>query len=225
MHVPPVDRPIDDAEWRAFVRDAGFGQLIASGRARDVPVIVPTQYAMQDHDVVVAHVVAQNPILDALREQPRAVLSVAGDWAFVPSSWKVLGDEDPLLGLPTTYYAAVQLAGSCSIVEDPDELAVLLRHQLGSFQPDVAIADPAVAQRARLARIRGLRLEVEAVTAKFKYGGNVDEPHRRAVRARLLARDGPGDQAAAAHVALRVTGPTATGSAFQRDTATDADAS
>jgi len=32
-------------------------------------------------------------------------LSVAGDWAFIPGSWKAIGDEDPEYGIPTTYYA------------------------------------------------------------------------------------------------------------------------
>jgi transcriptional regulator len=45
---------------------------------------------------------------------------------------------------------------------------------------------------------------VEQVSAKFKYGGNVDEPHRRAVAERLQARGGPGDDAAAGHVGRRL---------------------
>jgi transcriptional regulator len=44
------------------------------------------------------------------------------------------------------------------------------------------------------------------VSAKFKYGGNVDEPHRRAVVDRLQARGGVGDAAAAEHVLRRLQG-------------------
>ena len=39
------------------------------------------------------------------------VLAVSGDWAMIPSDWKVTGDEDPRRGIPTTYYASVQLTG------------------------------------------------------------------------------------------------------------------
>ena len=46
---------------------------------------------------------------------PRAVLSVADDWAFIPSSWKAIGEEDPALGIPTTYYGAVQLVGRATV--------------------------------------------------------------------------------------------------------------
>jgi transcriptional regulator len=203
VHVPPVDRPLDEAEWRRFVSAQGFGQLVATGRDRATAVVVPTQFVL-DGDEVLCHVAVPNPVLDALDEQPRAVLAVAGDWAFVPSSWKALDDEDPRLGIPTTYYAAVQLAGAVTVVADPDALAALLRRQLAALQPDVDVADPATTHRARLTAIRGLVLTVDDVTAKFKYGGNVDEPHRAAVLDRLVARGGPGDLAAAAHVRRRL---------------------
>jgi transcriptional regulator len=44
------------------------------------------------------------------------------------------------------------------------------------------------------------------VTGKFKYGGNVDAAHRKAVAEALAARNGPGDAAARAHL-LRRLGP------------------
>jgi transcriptional regulator len=203
VHVPPVDRPLDDDEWRRFVAAQGFGHLVAAGVGRDVAVVVPTQFVL-DEDVVLCHVASANPVLAALDEQPRAVLSVAGDWAFVPSTWKAINDEDPRLGIPTTYYAAVQLAGAVDVVADPDALAGVLRHQLGALQPDVDVADPGRDHRRRLAAIRGLVLHVDVVTAKFKYGGNVDEAHRAAVLERLEARDRPGDAAAAGHVRRRL---------------------
>ena len=51
------------------------------------------------------------PDLGGARGEPARVLSVAGDWAYIPSAWKAIGDEDPGLGVPTTYYAAVQFIG------------------------------------------------------------------------------------------------------------------
>ena len=43
------------------------------------------------------------------------VLSVAGDWSYIPSAWKAIGDEDPRFGIPTTYYAGVQLTGTATV--------------------------------------------------------------------------------------------------------------
>jgi transcriptional regulator len=213
VRVPKVDRPIDEAEWRGFVAAQWFGHLVAAGEGRADPVVVPTPYLL-DGDMVWAHAAVNNELFDALAERGRATLAVAGDTAYVPSSWKAIGDEDPRMGIPTYYFAAVQLTGRCEVVDDPEELAALLARQLGVFQPDVDVVDPLEAHRARLGQIRGVALHVEEVSARFKFGGNVDEEHRLAVLDHLVERDGAGDRLAAARVRRRVSA--ASQSAFRR---------
>jgi transcriptional regulator len=203
MLVHPWDAGLDDDEWRSFVASQGFGQLIASGRDREVPVVVPTQFLLVG-DAVLLHLARPNPIWTAIGENPAVMLSVAGDWAFVPSAWKAIGEEDPALGIPTTYYAAVQLVCDAAVVDDVDGKVAILREQLATQQPGIDVADPAVHGR-KLAGIRGLRLAIREVTAKFKYGGNVDVEHRLAVAEHLADRGGPGDEAARDHL-LRRTG-------------------
>jgi transcriptional regulator len=196
------DLPADDAEWRAFVAANAFGHLVAGGRDREVPVVVPTQFVL-DGDQVVLHLATPNPIWGAIEENPTVLLSVAGDWTYIPSDWKAIGDEDPRRGVPTTYYAAAQLIGRARVVEEPAGVAEVLRAQLADLQPDVDAIDPED-HGAKLRAIRGLRIEVTEVRAKFKYGANVDRDHRSAVRDRLVERDGPGDRAAARHVERRL---------------------
>ena len=196
MLIHPWDRGAGD-EWRAFVTEQGFGHLVASGRGRDVPVVVPTQFVL-DGDVVVLHLARPNPIWPAIAENPMVLLSVAGDWAYIPSSWKAIGDEDPRFGIPTTYYAAVQLIGPATVI-DGEDVAAVLRTQLGLLQPNGDQVDPSE-HGSKLRTIRGLRIPVTEVRAKFKYGGNVDAAHRLAVAERLAERDGPGDAAARAYV-------------------------
>jgi transcriptional regulator len=203
MYIAEVDKGLGEDEWRPFVEAQGFGHFAAAGRGRDVPVVLPTQFVL-DRDEVILHVVAKNPILDALSEQPRALLSVAGDWAFIPSDWKAIGDEDPLLGIPTTYYAAVQLEGTATVHSEPEKIAQVLRRQLGVIEPGVPVADPLEAHGNRLKTIRAVTLAVDSVRSKFKYGGNVDFAHRAAVISRLEQRRGPGDIAAARHTERRM---------------------
>lgn len=202
MHIPAPDRSVGDHEWRRFVADQGFGHLVAPGTDRDVPVVVPTQFILAG-DRVMLHLAAPNPVFEALAERSRVLLSVAGDWAFIPSDWKAIGDEDPALGIPTTYYAAVQLIGTAEVATEPAAVASVLRSQLAVIQPDVQVADPEVAHRIKLGSIRGITISIDEVRAKFKFGGNVDRDHRQAVIERLKARGGPGDLAAAAHAARR----------------------
>jgi transcriptional regulator len=201
MLIHGVDRG-NEEEWRAFVTAHSFGDLVAGGRNREVPIVVPTQFVL-DGEQVTLHLARPNPIWAAIEENPHVVVSVAGDWAYIPSAWKAIGDEDPRLGIPTTYYAGVQLTGVATIVDDPDEVAAVLREQLGALQRDLDVVDP-VEHGPKLRAIRGLRIAVHQVRAKFKYGGNVDAEHRRAVAELLAARGGPGDADACEHLLRRL---------------------
>ena len=184
----------DEPRWRAFVEAQAFGHLVAPGRDRDVPVVVPTQFLLDD-DVIRLHLAAMNPLLAAVEENPRVVLSIAGDWAYIPGRWKQIGDEDPRRGIPTTYYGAVQLTGDATVLDSPGEIAATLSAQVGDLEPEADYVDP-IEHGARLRTIRALEIVVTDVRAKFKYGGNVDEAHREAIAARLADRQGPGDAAA-----------------------------
>lgn len=202
MLIHPWDAGGSEREWVEFVRSQGFGHLVAGGRDRDVPVVVPTQFVLASPDLVLLHLARPNPIWDALAENPAVLLSVAGDWAYIPAAWKAVADEDPSMGVPTTYYAAVQLIATAAVVDDDEAKAEILRTQLGSTEPGSGAADPLEHGR-RLAGIRGLRLAIREVRAKFKYGGNVDDEHRAAVAERLVKRAGPGDAAALDHLRRR----------------------
>jgi transcriptional regulator len=206
--IHPWDAPLDESETWAFVRAQGFGHLVAPGRERELPVVVPTQYVLESsgdgpRPAVLLHLARPNPVWAALEENPAVLLSVAGDWAYVPSAWKAIGAEDPALGIPTTYYAAAQLSGMAAVVDDEDGKLGILRAQLATYEPDVPHADPAAHLR-RLSGIRGVRISVRDVVGKFKYGGNVDQAHREAIAERLADRSGPGDAAARSHLLRRL---------------------
>jgi transcriptional regulator len=47
MYIAPADTTLGEAEWRPFVEANSFGHLVAAGRNRDVPVVVPTQFVLE----------------------------------------------------------------------------------------------------------------------------------------------------------------------------------
>ncbi|MEM9519787.1 MAG: FMN-binding negative transcriptional regulator [Actinomycetota bacterium] len=192
------DATDDEGRWRAFVVAQGFGHLVAAGRDRSVPVVVPTQFLLDD-DRVLLHLAKVNPMLDAIAENSTVVLSVAGDWAYIPGSWKQIADEDPRFGIPTTYYGAVQLTGEASVLDGPEAIAATLGAQVSDLEPDGDYVDP-LEHGARLRTIRAVEIALTDVRAKFKYGGNVDQAHRDAVAEHLAQREGPGDAAALSHM-------------------------
>jgi transcriptional regulator len=200
--VHPWDAPVDEGEWQAVLASYSFGVLQSVGLVDGWPVAVPTQFAVAWSDEIVLHLARPNPFWRALAADDRVLLTVATDWAYIPTTWKVVEGEDPRMGIPTTYYAAVVVAARAVAVDDPDGKAAILRTQLGQVQPGVDVADPTEHGRT-LAGIRGLRLHVDHVRAKLKYGGNVDDAHRAVVARHLEERAGPGDGAALEHMRRR----------------------
>ena len=198
MLIHPWDAAHSDEEWRAWLGTQQVGTLVCP--TDDLPVVVPTHFVWTG-DHVLLHLARANPALRAVERRPRVVFSVHGDWAYVPSWTKAVPGEDPALGIPTSYYAAVTLECTAEVLEG-EALLELLRVQLGAFEPGSAVADPAVHAR-RLPGIRGLRLTVDEVRAKLKYGGNADDAHRAVVAEHLAAE---GLTGALAHL-LRRTPP------------------
>ena len=180
------DEPLSDAEWRAFLADHDFGELIAPGAGRDLPIVVPTHFIYDGDKTVLLHLARPNPVWGALDERPRALLSVFGAYTFIPGHWNQ--DE---YGVPTSYYAAVQLACDVEIVDEPAGIAAILERQLAHFQPEGkhAPVEPGDNPYGKLlGSIRGIRLSVTDVRAKFKFGGNCTEQHREVVAQKLGER-------------------------------------
>jgi transcriptional regulator len=95
----------------------------------------------------------------------------------------------PRLARPSDLHP--QFTCRAHVVDDPEAKAELLRRQLAHFQPDGDHPPTAVDQPPygrMLPGIRGLRLEVTDVQAKFKYDDHKPVEHRTAVADRLTER-------------------------------------
>ena len=197
------DGPLDDSEWRAFLREHDFGELIAPGQGRDLPVVVPTHFLWDGDKEVVLHLAKPKPVWEALAERPRALLSVFGAYTYVPGHWNQ--DE---YGVPTSYYAAVQLACDVEVIDEPAGVAEILERQLAHFQPEgkhaPVLADGDDRYGKLLPSIRGIRLAVTDVRAKLKFGTNRTVQHREVVAEKLRQRGGPLDLEARSHVLDRI---------------------
>jgi transcriptional regulator len=196
------DEPLSDEEWHAFLAEHDFGELIAPGAGRDLPIVVPTHFIFDGDKTVLLHLARPNPVWEALAERPRALLSVFGAYTFIPGHWNQ--DE---YGVPTSYYAAVQLACDAEIIDEPEPLAAILERQLAHFQPEGmhAPVEPGDNPYGKLlGSIRGLRLTCTDVRAKFKFGANRTIEHRQVVATKLAERGKPLDIEARANLMRRV---------------------
>ena len=207
MLIHPWDQATRE-EWQSVLAAADFGQLITAGHVDGYPVVVPTHFLYDGDATVLLHLARPNPFWKALDADPRVVLALTGDYTYVEAEWNTEPGGDPTYGVPTSYYTAVQLLCRAEVVDDPAEKAAILTDQLGHFEPPdsgrVAVSPDHESDRRQLPGIRGLRLTIESVRAKMKYGGNKDSNHRHEIAERLAVRDGPMDAAARSHLLRRL---------------------
>ncbi|MFI0980277.1 FMN-binding negative transcriptional regulator [Streptomyces sp. NPDC021093] len=212
MLIHPWDAPADDSEWQRWLAPHDFGQLAVNGVDGEPPFVQPAHFSYDartgPYGEVITHLARPNPIWAAVEANPQVLLSVVDDYTFVPGPWQAPEGAPPEHGTPTSFYTAVQLRCTAHLVDDPAAKAELLNRQVAHFQPEGGTA-PAVPGEAPFGRmlsgIRGLRLEVTGVRAKFKYAGHKPAEVMDRTAAGLAARNGPHDPAAAAHHARRRT--------------------
>jgi transcriptional regulator len=207
MLIHPWDAPREDAEWQQWLSVHDFGQLAVNGPPGEPPFVQPLHFAYDpDAGEAVTHLARPNPLWSALQANPTVTLSVVDDHVFVPGPWQAPPGAPAEHGTPTSFYTAVQLSCTAHIVDEPAAKADLLHRQLGHFQPEGGSARPTVGEEPygrMLSGIRGIRLEVTAVRAKFKYAAHRPPETQDRIATGLAARGGPGDAAALTHLLRR----------------------
>jgi transcriptional regulator len=203
MLIHPWDAPHDDTEWQQWLAVHDFGQLAVNGLPGEPPHVQPMHFAYDsDRREAVAHLARPNPLWPALRANPVVTLSVVDDYVYVPGPWQAPPDVPSEHGTPTSFYAAAQLRCTAHVVDDPAAKAELLNRQLGHFQPEGGSARATVNESPYgrlLSGIRGIRLEVTDVRAKFKYANHKPQEVQDRIAAGLATRGGPRDAAAREH--------------------------
>jgi transcriptional regulator len=182
------DAPRSEEQWRAFLLEHRFGQLVAAGDGSEPPFVIPAHFSYDGDGTIRLHLHRDNPVWKALEQNPVAVMAVLDAYAFIPSYW----NEPKPYGVATSFYAAVQAIGTCRFVDDPDELADLIGYQLRDLQPEGGQDPPLNAEERpylqMLKQIRGIELKISDVRAKFKFGGHKPAERRREIADRLGER-------------------------------------
>jgi len=206
--IHPWDAALDTTEWQQWVAASDrFGILAVNNLdPAAAPILVPTHFTVAGDELLV-HLARPNPIWAHLEHASQVSLAMIGDYAYIPTYWRAKAggpDED---GVPTSYYSAVQFTCRPTIIDDPQAKADLLTAQLADFQPEgrhapVDIDAPPYGRM--LAGIRGVRLAVLGVEAKFKYDDHNPVEHRERVIDNLTERGHGLDTGAAAQQRRRL---------------------
>ena len=193
MLIHPWDAAIDRAEWQDWLASTDrFGMLAVNNvDPAAAPVVVPTHFTVAGEELLV-HLARPNPVWPHLEAAAEVRLVVIGDYAFIPTYWRAKAggpDED---GVPTSYYSAVQFVCRPTVIDDAKGKVEILTAQLADFQPEgrhatVAVDEPPYGRM--LPGIRGVRLTVLQVDAKFKFDDANPIEHRERVIGNLEQRD------------------------------------
>ncbi len=208
MLIHPWDAALDEAEWRNWLAGTErFGILAVNNvDPAAAPLMVPTHFTHAGAHLLL-HLARPNPIWPHLEAAAEVRLTVIGDYAYIPTYWRAKAggpDED---GVPTSYYSSVQFVCRPTILDDPEEKARILAAQLADCQPEGRHAAVSVGEDPygrMLPGIRGIRLEVLRVEAKFKYDDANPVEHRERVIDNLEQRGHRLDSAAAAQQRRRL---------------------
>jgi transcriptional regulator len=208
MLIHPWDAALDAAEWQDWLASTDrFGMLAVNNLdPAAAPVVVPTHFTVAGDELLI-HLARPNPVWPHLEAAAEVRLAMIGDYAYIPAYWRAKAggpDED---GVPTSYYSAVQFVCRPSLVDDPQGKAEILAAQLADFQPEgrhATVAVDAPPYGRMLPGIRGVRLAVLRVDAKFKYDEHNRVEHRQRVIGRLTQRGHGLDAGAAAQQRRRL---------------------
>jgi transcriptional regulator len=206
--IHPWDAALDTAEWQEWLASSDrFGLLAVNNLdPAQAPIVLPTHFTLAGDEVLI-HLARPNPVWPHLEGATEVRMAVIGDYAYIPTYWRAKAggpDED---GVPTSYYTAVQFVCSPTIIDDPHGKVELLTTQLADFQPEGAhatVATDAPPYGRMLPGIRGVRLAILRVEAKFKYDDSNPVDHRERVSSHLEQRNHGLDAGAAAQQRRRL---------------------
>lgn len=181
-------------EIDAFLTEASFGFLGVMG-SDGWPHMKPLNYAYTGGAIYV-HGSAKGEKMDDLARNRQVTFAVAKEYAIIPSTFS----DSPVACPATAFFKSVHIKGLADVVTDPGEKASALTALMEKLQPEGGYApiDPEDARyKQMLKAVAVVRISLEEITAKFKFGQNLSEARREIVINRLEERGRPDDAATA----------------------------
>lgn len=202
MFVRPCWKPKNAEDARQIIDQHPWALLVSNGAdgpvATNLPLLVEQESTNREPLVLVGHIARANHHLQQLQSQTAPVLAIfEGPWSYITASWY------PNRQMPSTYYyTAVHCYGTLAFQQDGelDESLEQLTHRMESnFTNGWSTGEiPRSEITRRLPAIRGFRMTVSRLEAKFKLGQDEPIPDALAVADVLDAHAAPNDRTLAA---------------------------
>lgn len=175
-----------EQDVKAFLDEMKYGCL-ALNNVDGYPVIVPLNYIYLNKAIYL-HGSKSGEKMDMLKTQDKASFIVTQDYALIPSYL-----EDPYFACPaSTLYKSVIMNGPIKEVVDEREKHEVLDALMRKLQPEGGYAPIIYEDESYRKRVKAtavLKLEVETLSPKFKFGQNWKDDKREKVVAHLTERN------------------------------------
>jgi len=195
MRRKEFDMAGDREEADAFLAEMTHGFLGTIG-PDGWPGITPLNYVYHAN-AIYFHGSRIGEKMASIAADPRVTFNVAKEFAIIPSYF-----TDPVMACPASaYFKSVLIRGRAHVVEHLEEKAAALESFMRKLQPEGGYKPIAADDREYIPRLKGVsvvRIDIEAMTAKFKFGQNMKEDMRTSVMQQLHDRDRPLDAETAA---------------------------
>jgi transcriptional regulator len=187
MYLPSKFREDDPARIRAAIREFPFAQLVTFGEGGIAATPLPLMFDVDagPQGSLIGHLARANPQWKTADTAVEALAIFSGPDGYISPSWYETKRETGRV-VPTWNYVSVQVRGRLSFQTDAEALLGIVTrltemHEAGRRAPWAVTDAPADFIASQLRAIVGLRLEISAISAKWKMSQNRSDADRAGV--------------------------------------------
>ncbi len=180
----------EEEEIESFLGEMTFGFLGTHGDD-GYPHMTPINF-VYENGTFYMHGSRAGQKMKNLKADEKVTFAVAKEFALIPSYWL-----DPEMACPATaFFKSVFVRGTAVVVEDPAEKAAAFTAFMKKLQPEGGF-EPITPDHPQYAKelkaVAVIKIVVEDMTAKFKFGQNWPEDRTEHVASELEERGRPLD--------------------------------
>ncbi|WP_284644781.1 pyridoxamine 5'-phosphate oxidase family protein [Paenibacillus silviterrae] len=181
----------EQQEIDEFLNEMSFGYLASSG-ADGWPHVTPLNFVYHKGNIYF-HGSKRGAKMDEIAASGKVSFAVAKEFAIIPSYFTDSYNACPA----TAFFKSVHIRGEAAPVEDLQEKAEVLTALMHKLQPEgghapITPEDPKYT--GELKAVSVVKIEVQELTAKFKFGQNLNKARRDQVLNGLAERGAPQDE-------------------------------
>jgi len=169
----------------AFLHEMSYGFLATKGAA-EYPGVLPINYVYLN-DALYFHGSRIGEKMNTIKLQPEVSFAIAKEYSLIPSYM-----SDPFYACPATvFFKSVLIHGKAIIVDELQEKCDVLNALMNKLQPEGGYEPISLEHNGYVSRVGAtaiVRIDIDSITAKFKFGQNWKQAQLESIGEQLALR-------------------------------------